>query len=119
MSITGSSRFSLIPDASETASSPLASSESPELDCCWRTDGLRLSLVPRIGGRIGGAFGVVGDSGCEVMPVWRAGRAGSIDGSRSTSRTGRSPNPSPGSIGGTAAAIDCIELCLVPLFVPP
>lgn len=63
MSIIGSSRFSFVTDVSEAASSPLASSESPDVDCCWRIDGLRLSLVVRIVGRIDGALGVVGDSG--------------------------------------------------------
>ena len=58
-----------------------------------------------------GPLGVVGDSGCEVIPVWRAG---SIEGNRSASRTGLNPIPSPASIEGTAAGRDCIGVCLLP-----
>ena len=104
MSIIGSSRFSLAADASEPGSSPAASSESPDVDCCCRRDGLRLSLVLGIMGRTAGALGVVGDSGWDVMPVVSEG---SVEGSRSTSRTGRSPGRSA-SMGGTVAAIDCM-----------
>lgn len=48
-----------------------------------------------------GGRGVVGDSGCEVSPPWKPG---TIDGRRSTSRTGLRLNPSAASIEGTAVA---------------
>ena len=44
-----------------------------------------------------GATGVVGDSGWEVIPLCSAG---SIDGNRSTSRTGLKEKPSVVSIEG-------------------
>ena len=55
-----------------------------------------------VGDRIcAGGRGVVGDSGCEVSPPWNPG---TIDGRRSTSRTGRRLNPSVVSIDGIAVA---------------
>ena len=48
-----------------------------------------------------GGSGVVGDSGWEVSPPWNPG---TIDGRRSTSRTGLISNPSVVSMEGIAVA---------------
>jgi hypothetical protein len=48
-----------------------------------------------------GGRGVVGDSGWDVSPLWKPG---TMDGRRSTSRTGLRLKPSAASIEGTAEA---------------
>lgn len=107
MSIIGSSPPPAVLEASGRMPSPLPSSESPEGDWfCLPEECLRLRGLMLIGREMG-AYGVVGDSGCEVIPVCRAG---SIDGNRSASRTGRRPNPSEVSMDGSAVAKGCRPL---------
>lgn len=97
------------PDSSDAMLSAFGSSFSPAIDAWCRIDGLLRDRVvwetvfgrtvgdrSRLGGR-----GVVGDSGWDVMPLLNPG---TIDGRRSTSRTGRILNPSAVSIEGTAVA---------------
>lgn len=87
-------------------SSPFPSSDSPEADsCCLRAG--RCLVAAACGWLRGctGPLGVVGESGWDATPT---GRLGSMLGSRSVSRTGRNPNPSAVSMGGTAVASGCI-----------
>jgi hypothetical protein len=94
--------------------SAFGSSGSPTIDAWCRIDGrLRdrtagadIEVGRTVGDRIAfGGRGVVGDSGCEVSPPWKPG---TIDGRRSTSRTGLRLNPSAVSIDGTAVARGCM-----------
>ena len=96
------------PDSSETMLSPLGSSGSPDVEAWCRMDGLLLErpvgtavFVGRTAGdrNCAGGSGVVGDSGCDVNPLWKPG---TIEGRRSISRTGRMLKPSVASIEGTA-----------------
>jgi hypothetical protein len=81
--------------ASIDSSSCCASrSDSPDIDSWCLIDGRRrVRFCPARGlaWRACGALGVVGDSGWEVISP---ARAGSMEGSRSASRTGRSAKPS-------------------------
>ena len=90
--------------ASADMSSCCASkSDSPDTDNWCRMDGRRrVRASPALGlvWRACGALGVVGDSGWEVISPCRAG---SMEGSRSASRTGRSAKASgAGSMEGNA-----------------
>lgn len=67
-----------------------------------RIAGAMVELGRTVGDRIWlGGSGVVGDSGCDVIPAWKPG---TMDGRRSTSRTGLMLKPSVVSIEGTAVA---------------